>query len=227
RFLPYLYTLFFNHERTGQPVMRPLWYEFPNDKLTYLIGDQYMVGSDLLVAPVVKEGVRNREVYLPAGAAWIDWWTGERMEGGKQYRVEAPLDRLPLYARAGAIVPTQEIVQHTGEMPGSPITLNIAAGIEPGRTDVSNLHQDAGDGYGYRLNEWRNIRMEHRQGTLRITRSGNFDGQRIRYLEIVGLTANPREVRGDGKKLDHTYDAARRRVRVELTDGVEEISLTR
>jgi alpha-glucosidase len=104
RFLPYIYSLFYQHERTGQPVMRPVWYEFPNDKQTYLISDIYMVGSDLLVAPVVKEGMRNRDVYLPAGAAWINWWTGERLEGGKQYRVDAPIDRLPLFIRAGAVI---------------------------------------------------------------------------------------------------------------------------
>ncbi|MEO6334424.1 MAG: TIM-barrel domain-containing protein [Pyrinomonadaceae bacterium] len=227
KFLPYLYTLFYEHERTGQPVMRPLWYEFPTDKLTYLIGDEYLVGSDLLVAPVVKEGMRTREIYLPAGAAWIDWWTGERMEGGKQYSVKAPVDRLPLYVRAGAIIPTQDVIQHTGEMPNSPITLNVAAGIESGKTEVSAVHQDAGDGYGYRQNAWRNIRIEHRQGILKITRSGEFNGQRIRYLEIVGLPVDPREVSGDGKKLDHTYDAPRKRVRVELPQNVIEITMIR
>ena len=65
QFLPYIYSLFREHERTGAPVMRPLWFEFPADKLTYLINDQYMVGSDVLVAPVVKEGMRTRGIYLP------------------------------------------------------------------------------------------------------------------------------------------------------------------
>jgi alpha-glucosidase len=227
KFLPYLYTLFFEHERTGQPVMRPLWYEFPNDKLTYLISDQYMVGKDLLVAPVVKEGMRNREVYLPDGAAWIDWWTGERFEGGKQYRAEAPLDRLPLYIRAGAVIATQDVIQHTGEIPNSPITLNVAAGIEPGKTEVSELHQDAGDGYGYRQSAWRNIRIEHRQGILRITRTGDFKGQRIRYLEIAGLAADPREVRADGIKLGHKFDPKTKRVLVELPENVKEITWVR
>src|SRR5688572_26526154 len=162
RFLPQLYSLFYKHERTGQPVMRPLWYEFPNDKLTYLVADQYLVGSDLLVAPVVKDGMRNRHVYLPAGAQWINWWTGEQLEGGKQHWIEAPLDRLPLFVRAGAVIPTQAVVQHTGEMPSSALTLNIAAGASPAGTDGIEIHQDSGDGYGYRLSDWRRIRIEHR-----------------------------------------------------------------
>ena len=227
RFLPYIYSLFYQHERTGQPVMRPVWYEFPDDRLTYLMNDVYMVGSDLLVAPIVKEGMRNRDVYLPAGAAWINWWTGERLEGGKQYRVDAPLDRLPFFVRAGAVIPVQDAMQHTGEMSNAPLTLVVGAGIPPGATATAEIHQDAGDGYGYRLSAWRHIRVEHRQGTLTIRRIGDFRGQPIRYVEAVGLTADPREIRADGRKLEHKYDAATKRVRVEIPDGVKEISLVR
>lgn len=227
QFLPYLYTLFYRHERTGQPVMRPLWYEFPADKSTYLISDEYMVGPDVLVAPVVKEGMRNRDVYLPRGAAWVDWWTGTLFEGGKQHRIQAPLDRLPLFVRAGAIIPTQAVIQHTGEMPSAPVTLNVVAGIEPGKTETTALRQDAGDGYGYRLGEWLEIQIEHRQGTLKLNRIGDFRGQPIRYLEAVGLSANPREIRADGRKLDHTYDPARQRLRAELPQNAAEITLIR
>lgn len=227
KFLPYLYSLFHEHERTGQPVMRPLWYEFPNDKLTYLVSDEYMVGSDVLVAPIVKEGMRHRDAYFPAGVTWVNWWTGERLEGGKQHRVQAPLDTLPIFIRAGAIVATQDAIQHTGEMPNASITLNVAAGIEPGKTSVAKIHQDGGDGFGYRQNEWRSIRIEHVAGSIKQSRVGDFSGQGIRYLEIVGVTANPREMRVDGKKLDHKFDAARKRVRVELPENVNEITLIR
>ena len=106
RLLPYIYTLFHEHEQTGMPVMRPLWFEFPRDKKTYLIADEYLLGKDLLIAPVVKEGMREREVYFPAGADWIDWWTGEKYEGGKPHVVKAPIDRLPLFAQAGSVSPT-------------------------------------------------------------------------------------------------------------------------
>ncbi len=227
RFLPYIYSLFYEHERTGQPVLRPLWYEFPSDKLTYLIGDEYMVGDDVLVAPVVKEGMRNRDVYLPAGSTWINWWTGERFEGGRQINVQAPLDRLPLFVRAGAIIATQDVIQHTGQMPNASITLNVAAGIESGKTEIAKIHEDAGDGYDYRKSGWSEIRIEHGQGMLKISRVGDFKGQRIRYLEVVGLASDPKEIRADGKILDHTYDAETKRARVELPDSVGEIKLIR
>jgi alpha-glucosidase len=227
KFLPYLYSLFYEHERTGQPVMRPLWYEFPADKSTYLIGDEYMAGGDVLVAPVVKEGMRNRDVYLPAGSAWVNWWTGERFEGGRQINVQAPLDRLPLFVRAGAIIPTQDVIQHTGQMLDASITLNVAAGIEPGKVEVAKIHEDAGDGYDYRKSGWREIRIEHGQGMLKISRTGDFKGQRIGFLEVVGLASDPKEIRADGKKIDHTYDAETKRARVELPEGAREIKLIR
>ncbi|HEX6126017.1 MAG TPA: glycoside hydrolase family 31 protein [Pyrinomonadaceae bacterium] len=227
RFLPYLYSLFHEHERTGQPVMRPVWYEFPDDKLTYLISDEYMIGTDVLITPIVKEGMRHRDAYFPTGAAWINWWTGERLEGGKQHRVDAPLDRLPIFIRAGAVIPTQPVMQHTGEMISAPLTLNVAAGIEVGRTATFEIHQDAGDGYGYRLNEWQRIRIQHRPGVINISRIGDFNGQSIRSLEIVGIDANPRAITADGHVLDHTYEPATKRLRVEVPDSVKEIKLAR
>jgi hypothetical protein len=207
--------------------MRPLWFEFPDDKLTYLNSDEFMLGDDVLVAPVVKEGMRNRDFYLPAGTAWINWWTGERLDGGKQHRVDVPLDRLPIFVRAGAVIPTQDVIQHTGEMSRAAITLNVPVGIDPGKTEVAELYQDAGDGYGYRLSEWRNIRIEHRQGMLKVSRIGDFRGQPIRYIEAFGLAAEPREIRADGRKLEFRFDAATRRLRVEVPENASEITMVR
>ncbi|MCP9495479.1 MAG: DUF4968 domain-containing protein [Pyrinomonadaceae bacterium MAG19_C2-C3] len=119
--LPLLINLFEEHARTGAPVMRPLWYEYPQDSLTYLIEDQYLLGSDILVAPVVRPNQVKRSIYFPKGTAWLDWWTGKRYEGGTTAEVEAPLTRLPLFARAGATLPIQPIVQHTGEMKASDV----------------------------------------------------------------------------------------------------------
>jgi len=227
RFLPYIYTLFHEHERSGLSVMRPLWFEFANDVRTYLIADEYLLGSDVLVAPVVKEGMREREVYFPAGVDWIDWRTGERYEGGKPRVIKAPIDRLPIFIRAGAVVPTGPVIQHTGEFSSASITLNVAAGISPDKTETAKIYQDAGDGYGYKLNEWSEIRVEHRRGSLKISRIGTYAGQQIRALEIVGLDAKPRELRADGKLLEFSYDAATRRVRADLPEAPGEITMTR
>lgn len=227
QFLPYLYTLFREHERTGAPVMRPLWYEYPNDKQTYLINDEFMLGSDVLVAPVVKEGMRTRGIYLPVGADWVDWWTGERIESGKMHYLKTPLDRLPVFVRVGAVIPTQDVIQHTGEMPASSVTLNVIAGIKPGITERSLLFQDGGEGFGYRKDGFREVRIEHSQGVLRLARSGNFTGQRIRYIRAIGVPARPKEMRADGKILDIDFDASVKRLRVEINGDENEILLIR
>ena len=90
QFLPYLYTLFHEHEKTGEPVMRPLWYEYPSDQDSYLNDDEYLVGKDLLVAPVIREGQRKRNVYFPKGDDWLDWQTGMIYKGGSNVEVLAP-----------------------------------------------------------------------------------------------------------------------------------------
>lgn len=228
QFLPYLYTLFREHERTGAPVMRPLWYEFPNDKLTYLINDQYMVGSDVLVAPVVKEGMRTRGIYLPVGADWIDWHTGEKLESGKTHYLTAPLDRLPIFVRVGAVIPTQSVIQHTGEMPSASVTLNVITGIAPDKTETATLYQDAGEDYGYQKSDWREIKILHKQGLLALNRAGNFDGQKIKFIEAVGIANKPREIRVDGNAIrDQDLDEKRKRLRFEIGENAREIVLIR
>lgn len=227
QFLPYLYTLFREHERTGDPVMRPLWYEFPNDKLTYLINDQYMVGSDILVAPVVKDGMRTRGIYLPTGAEWIDWWTGEKYESGKTHYLQTPLNRLPLFIRVGAIVPTQSVIQHTGEMPSAEVTLNVAAGIKPGVTENGKLFEDAGDGYGYRANDWSEFIATHKAGSISFKRNGSFRGQRITKMIVHGVAARPSAINIDGKPVEFQFNAELKRLEFVITGSEQEITLVR
>jgi alpha-glucosidase len=224
RLLPYIYTLFHEHEQTGMPVIRPLWFEFPLDKKTYLVADEYLLGKDLLVAPVVKEGIREREVYFPAGTEWIDWWTGEKYPGGKPSVVKAPIDRLPLFARVGSVIPTQPVIQNTGEMSSVPISLTIA---DVNASGASTLYQDAGDGYGYKSNEWREFRFENRVDLLRITRAGQFTGQPIKDIEIIGLTSRPLELRVDGRPVKFNYDAAGYKLKAAIPENANAISLER
>ncbi len=85
--------------------MRPLFFDFPDDPDAQNVEDQFMFGPDLLVAPVLTEGQRQREVYLPAGTSWTDAWTGETTEGGRRLVAAAPLDRIPLYLPGAATLP--------------------------------------------------------------------------------------------------------------------------
>lgn len=186
RLLPYLYTLFREHTETGAPVMRPLWFEYPDDTRTYTLEDEYLVGRDLLVAPVVRESATKRGVYFPAGDKWVDWWTGKTYPGGFDAEVEAPLDRLPLFVRAGAVIPTQAVVQHTGEMRAAPLSLLVV----PGADGTSSLYEDAGDGDGDR----RTTTATLRGNTLKLSRAGAYAGRKVSALEFLPNQL-PREVR--------------------------------
>lgn len=146
--MPYLYTQFARAEASGEPVMRPLWLDAPTDNRVLTTEDQYLVGPDLLVAPVVRPGVTKRRVVFPAGSDWIDWYTGEIHRGGTDATVQAPIGRLPLFARAGSVIPTRATAAHTSAQLSSPIVWRVF----PGATGTGDLFEDSGDGFGYRAN---------------------------------------------------------------------------
>ena len=106
--MPYIYTLNGMVNKNDYTMMRGLVMDFPNDTKVFDIKDQYMFGPSILVAPVTDAAVTKRNVYLPNGTKWINFWTGETIEGGKTISASAPLDKLPLFIKAGSIVPPRE-----------------------------------------------------------------------------------------------------------------------
>ncbi|AIQ11061.1 glycoside hydrolase family 31 protein [Paenibacillus durus] len=113
--LPYLYNQFKESAENGQPVQQPLVYQFQDDAKTYNIEDQFMFGDSVMLAPVVKEGQTSREVYLPAGETWVDYWTGKSYEGNQTITVKADLGTLPIFVKNNSIIPRQEVEQSTDE----------------------------------------------------------------------------------------------------------------
>jgi alpha-glucosidase (family GH31 glycosyl hydrolase) len=144
RLLPYTYTLAWQAHTRGLPLMRPLVLNYPDDPRTWTLDHQYLWGDDLLVAPVTREGATAWPVYLPRGA-WFDFWTSERHDGARGVTIPAPLDRLPLLVRAGAILPLGPVVQHTGERSLDEVTLQIY----PDGTSHFELYEDDGRTNGY------------------------------------------------------------------------------
>ncbi len=146
--LPYFYTLFWEAATTGAPILRPLLYHFPNDPKTYSLYDQVLLGSSLMAAPIYRPGIEHRAVYLPQGT-WYDWWTGESYIGPTNILAHAPLERMPLYVRAGAIIPLQPVMQYVDEHPLDHLTLRIWAG-----TGEWTLYEDDGHSFDYRHGAW-------------------------------------------------------------------------
>jgi alpha-glucosidase/alpha-D-xyloside xylohydrolase len=137
--LPYTYTLAWEARNTGMPLIRAMWLHYPNDKKVWGMGTQYLWGRDLLIAPVFQKGATSREVYLPKGD-WYDWWTNKKETGGQTITKEVDLSVMPIYVRAGAIVPVDPIRQYISEVVKGPTTLKIYTGADGKYT----LYEDDG-----------------------------------------------------------------------------------
>lgn len=123
--IPYIYSLFHESHLTGHPIIRPLVYEFPTDPNCITSSFDFMLGSALLVASVYQEGATSREVYLPQGADWIDFFTGDYYKGGQMISLDTPLHRIPLLVRAGSIIPLAKLMKHIGAEPDNYRELRI------------------------------------------------------------------------------------------------------
>ncbi|SDP51315.1 glycoside hydrolase family 31 protein [Halobacillus aidingensis] len=117
KLMPYLYNAFIDAAEQGTPVQQPLVYQFQDDENTYNVSDQFMFGKEMMLAPIVEEGQTERDVYLPEGETWVDYWTGEEFDGGQTITTEAQLDHLPIYVKKDSMIPTREVQQYTGEKP--------------------------------------------------------------------------------------------------------------
>jgi alpha-D-xyloside xylohydrolase len=175
RLMPYVYTLAGDTFHKDGTIMRGLVMDFPGDRMAWNVADQYMFGPSLLVAPVTRFKARSREVYLPAGTGWYNFHTGQIEAGGRTIRAAAPYEHLPLYVRAGSIVPTGPAIQHTAEKPSDPITLHVYTGAD----GSFSLYEDDGTSRQYLNGAFARIpiRYDERSGTLTIgAREGSFAG---------------------------------------------------
>ncbi len=127
RLMPYTYTLAWQARASGMPLMRAMWLEYPNDTHARGLADQYMWGRDLLIAPVYEKGATSRDVYLPAGT-WYDWWTNDRVTGGRTVTRSVDLSIMPIYVRSGAIVPLDPVRQYVSQPVDGPTTLRVYTG---------------------------------------------------------------------------------------------------
>jgi alpha-glucosidase/alpha-D-xyloside xylohydrolase len=165
RLLPYTYTLARETVDTGLPMMRALWLHYPDDPRAAARGDQFLWGRDILVSPVVEKGATNRRLYLPSGA-WFDFWTRERVEGGREIDRAVDLETMPLHVRAGAILPFGPVKQYVDEAVDGGLDITVY----PGADGAFTLYEDDGKTFNHRRGEWTRIAMTWRDTdrTLRI-----------------------------------------------------------
>ena len=175
RLMPYIYTVAARTYHNDYTIMRGLFMDFPADMKVRDIADQYMFGPAFLVSPVYEYGARTRDVYLPAGTSWYDFYTAEKLDGGAHVNAAAPLSRIPLYVRAGSIIPFGPEIQYTAEKSDAPITLYVYTG----RDGTFALYEDAGVDYGYEKGEFSTIPLSYNDAKSELvigTRTGEFPG---------------------------------------------------
>lgn len=165
--LPYIYSLGYQTYKTGAPFMRALFMDFHADPNVADIRDEYMLGPAFLVAPVTEQGATSREVYLPAGTDWYNYWTNERIKGGQTITVSAPIDTIPLFVRAGSIIPTGSYIESTAQQQ------QIAkVRIYPGADADFGLFQDDGNTYAYEKGDAKITHLHWNNASHQLTHEG-------------------------------------------------------
>jgi alpha-glucosidase/alpha-D-xyloside xylohydrolase len=203
RMLPYLYSTVRECATTGMPIMRAFWLHFPDDPKAVACPDEYLFGKNLLVAPVVEKGATSRTVYLPRGV-WYDYWTGERMDGEREIIRSVDLQTIPLYVRAGSILPLGPVKQFTSQKVDGPLSVSIY----PGANASFLLYEDDGTSFNYRKGEWMGIQMTWNEAARKLTLQ-LAPGSRMLPPErrnlTVDLTGTKRDVIFEGKSIELSF----------------------
>jgi alpha-glucosidase (family GH31 glycosyl hydrolase) len=201
--LAYLYSTVAQAHATGLPLMRPLWVGYPTDLKAALIDDAYLWGDSFLVAPVYEKDASQRTTYLPPGT-WWDYWSGEKISGGRELTRKVDLATMPLYVRAGSIIPIAPLRQYTSEAPGEPVILRIY----PGADGKFTWYDDDGSSFRYETGEYLRVECEWR------------DNQRL-----LTLTRDPNGRFAAGLKFQTQLHGEERTRNVSLEDGITRVQL--
>jgi alpha-D-xyloside xylohydrolase len=212
RLMPYIYSLAGAAYHNDYTIMRGLVMDFSADTAVLNIGDQYMFGSSLLINPVYEYKQRNRSLYLPKCAGWYDLYSGKWYAGGQKMMADAPYERMPVFVKAGSIIPFGPALQYTAEKPADTITINIYAGANAS----FNLYEDEGINYNYEKGAFSIIPILYNEATKQVTvgkREGGFNGmlqKRTFHINLIApgktkqleMDTFDREVLYDGKHIE-------------------------
>lgn len=206
RLLPYIYAQAGDMYHRDGTLMRGLAMDFPQDKTAADTNDQYMFGPALLVSPVYEFKARSRSVYLPEADGWYDFYSGEKYDGGMTVDAQAPLGLMPLYVKAGSIIPTGPAIQHSDQLLNADITVTVYTGAN----GEFSLYEDDGRSYGYENGEWSRIPLsyDHEKGELTVgARIGSFPGMtRERKIHVRWISGETEGASDFDKGIATTID---------------------
>ena len=226
--LPYIYTVVEESSRTGLPFMRPVFLDYPQAEDFYGNNRDFLFGSDLFVAPVTTEMVDAEEVQLPPGD-WYDYWSSQRLSSKSKLTLHPALDEMPLYVRAGAIIPTQPLVQSTGEKPSGPLQLRVYAGDDC----RGSLYEDDGHSFAYQRGELLRVKYSCQASPGSVTITSTTEKSSFQpwwnsaEVTVFGASTQPKEVKiGDHAIHEWRYDASAHSVILNVPDAAKNWALT-
>ena len=203
--LPYIYTMYHQYVQHGTPMIKPLVYFDQTDAQTYYRTDEFIFGDQILVCPVQEPNALGRRMYMPKGG-WYNWWTRELVEGGQELWVDAPLDKMPLFVKQGAIIPKYPVQQYVDQIRVE--TLKLELYFKLGR-EHSVVFEDAHDGYDYHKGMFslRTLKLYGKEKELNLNqhREGAFEVPFSRYcIELIGLPFTPSKIWIDTEEVSLT-----------------------
>ncbi len=228
KLLPYLYTTFWQNTTSGTPMIRPLAFVDNEDSSTLYRNDEFLYGDHVFVCPIVEPGATSRFLYLPKGN-WYNYFSLEKTEGGKELSVKATLDEMPMFIRAGAVIPHYPIMQYTGQFKLEKLKLIIFHDTTKVR---SELYEDAGDGYEYQKGIF-NLKTFTQLGnsqeiTVRQHNTGKFKPDYNTYeMHFVGLPFTPTKLFVDDEEVEAIFiqDPENGSYKVDVPTGFEVVKV--
>lgn len=201
--LPYLYTTFYQYHQNNVPMLKSLVLFDQEDTQTHYRTDEFIFGNQILVCPINEPNSKGRRMYIPRGE-WYNYWTNTMVTGGKETWVDADLDSMPLFVKAGAIIPKWPIQQYVGEIEIDQVTLDVY--YKDGKED-SRLYEDADDGYDYTKGRysWKKFNLEGKDDrlTIRIHKTGQYiTGYDTYKINVIGLPFEVKAIKVDNEYVD-------------------------
>jgi alpha-glucosidase len=233
KLLPYIYTATEEATHTGIPMMRPVLLDYPESEEFYKDDRDFLFGADLFISPVVSESIDAHAVALPPGE-WFDFWSAERQNAKDKILLRPRIDEIPVYVRAGAIVPLEPLIQSTSETPQGPLELRAyLPSTGPAKDCRGSLYQDDGHTFGYQRGEFLrvNYSCQVSAGSATVSsvieKNGYKPWWNTAELTVFGATGEPKEVRiGERTIREWRYDGAKHSITLTVPDAVSNWTVT-
>ena len=200
--LPYLYTMFWQYIEEGIPMLKPLVYFDQDDTQTHYRNDEFIFGNQILVCPILEPNAVGRRMYIPRGE-WYNYWTNEFSVGGREVWIDTKFDEIPVFVKAGAVIPKYPVQQYVGELEFDELTLDVY--YKNGK-EKSVVYEDAQDGYDYKKGRYSFLSFrtvgKEKELIIQLHKEGKYDTPYSKYkINLIGLPFKVSEIEIDNEKI--------------------------